>query len=88
MKKKFLTILLYTFVVLFSYGCGNTETKVAEVEATEETSMLLFEDFIKTSSMELQYAEQFTVDYYKGEYAMISIKDSGKYFVESYFCRI
>ena len=81
MKKKFLTILLYTFVVLFSYGCGNTETKVAEVEATEETSMLLFEDFIKTSSMELQYAEQFTVDYYKGEYAMISIKDSGKYFV-------
>ena len=76
MKMKFLTILIFIIVVLFSYGCGNTETK-----ATEEVSELLFTDLVKTSSMELQYAEQFTVDYYKGEYAMISIKDSGKYFV-------
>ena len=76
MKKKFLTILIFIIVVLFSYGCGNTETK-----ATEEVSELLFTDLVKTSSMELQYAEQFTVDYYEGEYAMISIKDSGRYFV-------
>ena len=81
MKKKFLTILIFIIVVLLSYGCGNTDTKATEAEATEEVSELLFTDLVKTSSMELQYAEQFTVDYYKGEYAMISIKDSGKYFV-------
>ena len=76
MKKKFLTILIFIIVVLFSYGCGNTETK-----ATEEVSELLFTDLVKTGSMELQYAEQFSVDYYEGEYSMINIKDSGKYFV-------
>ncbi len=81
MKKKLLTILIFIIVVLFSYGCGNKETKATETEATEEVSELLFTDLVKTGSMELQYAEQFTVDYYKGEYAMISVKDSGKYFV-------
>ena len=81
MKNKLLTILLCTIVMLFSYGCGNTETKATEAEATEEVSELLFTDLVKTGSMELQYAEQFTVDYYEGEYAMINIKDSGKYFV-------
>lgn len=81
MKNKLWIIFLCAFVILFSYSCGNTETEVAEVEATEETSVLLFEDFTKTGNMELQYAEQFTVDYYEGEYAMIDIRDSGKYFV-------
>ena len=81
MKNKLLTILLCTIVMLFSYGCGNSETKATETEATEEVSELLFTDLIKTGSMELQYAEQFSVDYYKGEYSMINIKDSGKYFI-------
>ena len=82
MKNKLLTILLCTIVMLFSYGCGNSETKATEAEATEEeVSELLFTDLIKTGSMELQYAEQFSVDYYEGEYSMINIKDSGKYFV-------
>lgn len=81
MKNKLLTILLCTIVMLFSYGCGNTETKATEAEATEEVSELLFTDLVKTGSMELQYAEQFSVDYYEGEYSMINIKDSGKYFV-------
>ena len=36
---------------------------------------------VKTGSMELQYAKEFSVDYYEGEYAMIEIKDSGRYFV-------
>ena len=81
MKNKLLTILLCTIVMLFSYGCGNSETKTTEAEATEEVSELLFTDLVKTGSMELQYAEQFSVDYYEGEYSMINIKDSGKYFV-------
>ncbi len=42
---------------------------------------LIFADFEKTGSMELQYAEQFAVDYYEDGYVMIDIKDSGKYFV-------
>lgn len=78
LKNKLLTILLCAIVILFSYGCGNTET---EAEAPEETSVILFEDFVKTGSMELQYAKEFSVDYYEGEYAMIEIKDSGRYFV-------
>ena len=81
MKKKFLTILLCTFIMLFFYGCGNAESEATEVETTEETSELLFADLVKTNSMALQYAEDFTVDYYEGEYAMIDIKDSGRYFV-------
>ena len=82
MKNKLLTILLCAIVMLFSYGCGNSETKATEAEATEEeVSELQFTDLIKTGSMELQYAEQFSVDYYEGEYSMINIKDSGKYFV-------
>lgn len=31
--------------------------------------------------MELLYADQFSVDYYDGGYAMITIKDSGRYLV-------
>ena len=54
MKNKLLTILLCAIVILFSYGCGNTETKATEVEATEEVSELLFTDLVKTGSMELQ----------------------------------
>ena len=34
-----------------------------------------------TGSMELLYADQFSVDYYDGGYAMITIKDSGRYLV-------
>ena len=35
----------------------------------------------RTGSMELLYADQFSVDYYDGGYAMITIKDSGRYLV-------
>ena len=34
-----------------------------------------------TGSMELLYANQFSVDYYDGGYSMITIKDSGRYLV-------
>ncbi len=34
-----------------------------------------------TRSMELLYADQFSVDYYDGGYPMITIKDSGRYLV-------
>lgn len=81
MKKKFLTIFLCAVVMLFSYGCGKAEAEITEVKDVKKTSDLLFADLIKTSSMELQYAEEFTVDYYEGEYVMIDIKNSGRYFV-------
>ena len=35
----------------------------------------------RTGGMELLYADQFSVDYYDGGYAMITIKDSGRYLV-------
>ncbi len=82
MRNKLLTILIYIFMLIVSYGCGKSEQEVTEPEATETvTSEVLFADLTKESSMELQYAEQFSVDYYEGGYAMIDIRDSGKYLV-------
>ena len=40
-----------------------------------------FQELTLERSLELEYAEQFSVDYYEGGYAMIDIQDSGRYFV-------
>ena len=80
MKNKLIIGFLCTFFMFFSFGCGNTE-ETRESSAAEETSVVSFQELSFVGSLELEYAEQFSVDYYEGGYAMVDIKDSGKYFV-------
>lgn len=40
-----------------------------------------FQDMKKVSSMELQYAKQFSVDYYEGGFAVIEISDGSRFLV-------
>lgn len=47
----------------------------------KEEAEVKWENLELTERMDLQYAEEFSVDYYEGGYAMIKIKDSGSYFV-------
>ena len=51
-------------------GCGSPSS--ASMENTAETAQAEQTELIKTGSMELQYAENFAVDYYEGGYKMLT----------------
>lgn len=71
--KKFL-ICLMTSVILLTFACP---VQAAEKENTHtEIKGLTFDH-----SMELTYAEQFSVDYYKDGYALITIAEEGQFLV-------
>ena len=71
--KKFL-ICLMTSVILLTLACP---VQAAEKENTHtEIKGLTFDH-----SMELTYAEQFSVDYYKDGYALITIAEEGQFLV-------
>lgn len=69
-------------------GCGSpssasmeTSSEAAsEVTRTAETSQEEQKKLVKTGSMELQYAENFTVDYYEGGYKLLTtLPDDKRY---------
>ena len=62
-----LLLLSCTFMV---QGAGNAGDKE-----------ILWENMAPDHSMELLYAEQFSVDYYDGGYALVSVTDSGRFLV-------
>lgn len=67
--KKWLSLVLV--VCLFSLsGCGNS----SEPESSSEWA-----EMKPTGSMELQYADQFHVDYYPDDYALITIGDTEQF---------
>ena len=81
-------------LLAFGSGCGQKSEaagsspvseagKAAETEAgREETAVsdaVEWSDMTVSGSMDLTYAEQFSVDYYDGGYALIAIDSSGKY---------
>lgn len=66
--KVFSVILL---LILFC-GCGKQEPQPATVGPD-------FGSLAKTGSMELEYATEFSVDYYEGGYAYISVTDGNRY---------
>lgn len=74
---KRLSLLSLTFAVAAVFvGCNNQKpaekpVEVTEVEVIEETPKL-----VKESSMELEYAEYFKVDYYEGGYKVITDSDN------------
>ncbi len=70
MKKTVKYLLLFSIMLLFACTFS--------VQAKEASSVSGLE---YERSMELSYAEEFSVDYYKGGYALITIADSDKFLI-------
>lgn len=82
--KKLSTILCICMMVFILSACTksvptSTATPISAAQQTQ--TAVAFGDLQYDHSMELQYAENFSVDYYKGGYALISITDDKKYMV-------
>lgn len=56
-------------------GCG------APQPTEVQTQGMAWSDMTPTDSMELQYAERFSVDHYEGGYALVSVSDEARYLV-------
>ena len=70
MKKTVKYLLLFLMMLLFACTFSVQAKEVSSVSGLEYER-----------SMELSYAEEFSVDYYKGGYALITIADSDKFLV-------
>ncbi len=67
---KLLLLILAACILLLSFsGCG------------AETESASFDQLSLTGSMNLDYATQFSVDYYEGGYKLISLADGSRFFV-------
>lgn len=75
-----LGIFLGLFTIL-SCACSVQERVEESADSKIKTEQLEWGKMDIDHSMELQYAEQFTVDYYEDGYALITIKDGGRFFV-------
>lgn len=72
--KRLTAALLGLALVFILVSCGNAGEDAGIQKDTDISPKLTYE-----SSMELLYAEQFTVDYYEGGYALISLPDQSRY---------
>lgn len=70
MKKTVKYLLLFLMMLLFACTFSVQAKEVSSVSGLEYER-----------SMELSYAEEFSVDYYKGGYALITIADSDKFLI-------
>ena len=81
-RKTIIAICLFLTGLLGLHGCGspssNYDSKYSadNLQNKETESSLVYE-----SSMELQYAENFSVDYYKGGYTMLTTAMDGQRFL-------
>ena len=69
MKKIMISLMLLVSIVMLFCSCGERPHEGVEYE------------WIKTGSLELSYADQFSVDYYPNGYKIISISDGSRYLV-------
>lgn len=76
MKKRKTAGALLLAGLIFAGGLGLTEETVLAEEGAPDLPGLTYDH-----SMELTYARNFSVDYYEGEYALITIKDGGRFLV-------
>lgn len=75
-------LFLTAFLLLSAWGCGGGKEAGASSEISKEQEQAPEWAAMKIDrSMELNYAEQFSVDYYQGGYALLTITDSGKFLV-------
>ncbi len=82
MIKRLITVFLASTMILSLAACSSSsslEASSSSITETAETSTLNFEDMVLESSMELKFAELFSVDYFKGGYKLISIEDNQKF---------
>ncbi len=82
-KRKWIYVLLLMGLLGLN-GCGSPSSASAEMssQASAEAAATVTEqaELVKTGSMELQYAENFTVDYYEGGYKLLTtLPDAKKY---------
>ncbi|MDD5945875.1 MAG: ABC transporter substrate-binding protein [Clostridia bacterium] len=78
-KKKIIKLCLLFIGLLGLVGCGSpsSDNEKQTDEEVETVTELVYE-----SSMELKYAENFTVDYYEGGYTMLTTAmDGGKFLI-------
>ncbi len=57
-------------------GCGTARQSIAQTQAAVSWS-----DMQPTDSVDLEYAECFSVDHYDGGYSLITVKDDARYLV-------
>ena len=72
----FLTIITITFLFI---GCSHDREVYNNKEIT--SSGINWSDMEITDSLDLKYAEKFSVDYYDGGYALVTIMHKGKFLV-------
>lgn len=73
--------ILLGLLVILSCACSVQEGMKEAGDSKMQKEQLDWKKMDIDHSMELQYANQFTVDYYKDGYALVTIKDSGRFFV-------
>ena len=76
MIKKFCTFVLCGLAAAAVMWSGSAAVLAAEVQKAPEIAGLTFDH-----SMELSYAEEFSVDYYDGGYALITVMEDGQFLV-------
>ena len=86
-RRKWIYVLLLMGLLGLS-GCGSPSSAsmdtsaeaTSEITQAAETTQEERTELVKTGSMELQYAENFTVDYYEDGYKMLTtVPDSKRY---------
>ena len=78
MKRKWYQYIVVLFICIFALtGCGSSQEKAKENrDSAPEIAGLTYE-----KTMNLTYAEEFDVYYYKDGYKLINIQESGKYLI-------
>ncbi|MCC8139729.1 MAG: ABC transporter substrate-binding protein [Lachnospiraceae bacterium] len=74
MRKRWMAAVLLPATAFTLMGCGSSAGADAAARDTNISEELSF-----TESMELSYAEEFSVDYYENDFALITIADSARY---------
>lgn len=76
MKRQLTAIFFMLLTVCFLTACGEKKDTVPQEKDTDISGALTHE-----GSMELAYAEKFSVDYYTDAYALITIPEGGRFLV-------
>ncbi len=81
-RKTIIAICLFLIGLLGLHGCGSPSSNYNNNYYADNLQDNKTEDtLVYESSMELQYAENFSVDYYKGGYTMLTTMDGKRFMV-------
>ena len=79
--KKIAALALAAVMTLSLAACGNAGTNVSDNSGNVSDTAQYNGKLEFDHSMELTYAKNFSVDYYKGGYKLIKVKDQGSFLV-------